>query len=47
MSNTPQVGTTEGNAADDILMVDQGIPFPLSIGMNWDMFAKEDNQRES
>ena len=24
MSNTPQVGTIEGNAADDILMVDQG-----------------------
>ena len=24
MSNTPQGGTTEGNAADDILMVDQG-----------------------
>ena len=24
MSNTPQVGATEGNDADDILMVDQG-----------------------
>ena len=24
MSNTPQVGAIEGNAADDILLVDQG-----------------------
>jgi hypothetical protein len=26
MSNTPQGGTIEGNTADDILMVDQGMP---------------------
>jgi len=24
MSNTPQRGANEGNAADDVLMVDQG-----------------------
>ena len=29
MSNTPQVGEIEGNAADDALMVDQGQPGPL------------------
>ena len=27
MSNTPQGGAIEGNAADDALMVDQGISF--------------------
>ena len=29
MSNTPQGGAIEGNAADDALMVDQGPPFFL------------------
>ena len=28
-SNTPQGGVIEGNAADDVLMVDQGHQFPL------------------
>jgi len=30
MSNTPQGGAIEGNAADDALMVDQGLLFPLT-----------------
>jgi len=29
MNNTPQGGTIEDNAADDILMVDQGLAFPF------------------
>jgi hypothetical protein len=29
MSNTPQGGAIEGNAADDALMVDQGKDFTL------------------
>ena len=31
MSNTPQGEATEGNAADDILMVDQGGMFSIDI----------------
>jgi len=30
MSNTPQEGAIEGNAADDILMVDQGVGVDLT-----------------
>jgi hypothetical protein len=30
MNYTPQGGETEGNAADDILMVDQGIQLSLT-----------------
>ena len=31
MSNTPQVGAIEGNAADDALMVNQGLGGHLTI----------------
>jgi hypothetical protein len=31
MSNTPQGGAIEGNAADDALMVDQGKAFALQM----------------
>jgi len=36
MSNTPQGEAIEGNAADDILMVDQGIAHNMpAIGNEW------------
>jgi hypothetical protein len=31
MSNTSQGGASEGNAADDALMVDQGAKSPLDV----------------
>jgi ATP-dependent RNA helicase RhlB len=40
MSNTPQGGAIEGNAADDALMVDQGKAFALQMLSTWSIFAR-------
>jgi hypothetical protein len=44
MSNTPQGGAIEGNAADDALMVDQGYSFEWLILPNYGMLKSSKSE---
>jgi hypothetical protein len=44
MSNTPQGGAIEGNAADDGLMVDQGYSFAWLILPNYGIFKSSKSE---